>query len=401
MSQWPKVKLGEVLRRVKRFESRDELTEYSFAGVGNFARGIFVGERKPGSAFALPKIQRIRAGDFIYSKLFAWEGGFGVAPKEADNCVMSYMFVVYELIHDKIDRKFLEYFFQAPSQWQSIGSRSIGTSDRRKILRPSQFEGAEIPLPPLAEQRRMVARIEELAGQIHEGRILRRQAAQESEALRLRVARDLFPEPDGQVVGNWIKFQVGYIYKSAWFSETGIRLARNTNIAHGTLDWTETVCLPESRRTEFRRFELQEGDILITLDRPIISTGVKVARVRQEDLPCLLVQRVARAQFPGGEVLPDYFFRWLHSPHFVGAIDPGRSNGVPHISHKDIEKIPFTAPPLSEQRRIVAELDAWQTEVDALKRLQAETAAELDSLLPAILDRVFKGESYAASRRVV
>ncbi len=37
-------------------------------------------------------------------------------------------------------------------------------------------------------------------------------------------------------------------------------------------------------------------------------------------------------------------------------------------------------------------LDALQVEVDALKRLQAETAAELDALLPSILDRAFKGE---------
>ena len=41
--------------------------------------------------------------------------------------------------------------------------------------------------------------------------------------------------------------------------------------------------------------------------------------------------------------------------------------------------------PLAEQRRIVAELDALQAEVDALKRLQAKTAAELDALLPALL----------------
>jgi type I restriction enzyme S subunit len=33
-----------------------------------------------------------------------------------------------------------------------------------------------------------------------------------------------------------------------------------------------------------------------------------------------------------------------------------------------------------------------QTQVDALKRLQAETAAELAALLPAVLDRAFKGE---------
>ena len=46
----------------------------------------------------------------------------------------------------------------------------------------------------------------------------------------------------------------------------------------------------------------------------------------------------------------------------------------------------------AEQRRIVAELDALQAEVDALKRLQAETAAELDALLPGVLDFALKGE---------
>jgi type I restriction enzyme S subunit len=44
------------------------------------------------------------------------------------------------------------------------------------------------------------------------------------------------------------------------------------------------------------------------------------------------------------------------------------------------------------ERRIVAELDALQLQVGALKRLRAETAAELDALLPAILDKAFKGE---------
>jgi len=44
-----------------------------------------------------------------------------------------------------------------------------------------------------------------------------------------------------------------------------------------------------------------------------------------------------------------------------------------------------------EQRRIVAELHALQGEVDTLKHLQAETAAELDALLPSVLDRAFRG----------
>jgi len=48
-------------------------------------------------------------------------------------------------------------------------------------------------------------------------------------------------------------------------------------------------------------------------------------------------------------------------------------------------------PPLPEQRRIVAELDALQVRVDALRKLQAGTAAELDALLPSVLDKAFRG----------
>jgi type I restriction enzyme S subunit len=64
----------------------------------------------------------------------------------------------------------------------------------------------------------------------------------------------------------------------------------------------------------------------------------------------------------------------------------------PTIALRAIRELPIPVPPLPEQRRIVAELDALQAEVDALKRLQAETATELDAMLPAILDRAFKGE---------
>jgi restriction endonuclease S subunit len=314
------------------------------------------------------------------------------------------------------DRRYIRHAIEASFDEMQENVVGIGMMH----LRRADFLGHPIPAPPLNTQKavadyldfieaggngkrpalphtlekeqRVVAQIEELHAQIHEARTLRRQATEEAKTLASNVVRSLFPEPSRSIVRDRIKFQTGYAFKSEWFSDSGIRLARNANVGHGTLDWSETVRMPEAKRAEFPRFELQAGDILITLDRPIISTGVKVARVRDQDLPCLLLQRVARAQFQGDSVLPEYFFRWLQSPHFINAIVPGRSNGVPHISHKDIEKIPFAVPPLPDQNRIVAELDALQAEVDALKHLQAETAAELDALLPAILDKAFKGE---------
>jgi len=383
------VPLGNLIHQRTEFIRISDLETYKRVRVQLHAKGMVLRDVVAGAEIKTKKQQECRAGDFLVAEIDAKVGGFGIVPDDLDGAIVSSHYFLFQTADAVLDKRFLEFFIRTPAFMEQV--RAQGSTNYAAI-RPGDVLNYVIPLPPLDEQRRIVARIQALAAKIEEARSLRHQAAEQTEALQLRVAHDLFPEASDGKVGDWIKFQTGYTFKSEWFSEAGVRLARNANIGHGGLDWSNTVRLPESRRAEFARFELQQGDILITLDRPIISTGVKVARVRKEDLPCLLLQRVARAQFQSNSVLPEYFFRWLVSPHFIHAIDPGRSNGVPHISHKDIEMIPFAVPPLSEQRRIVAALDALQRELDALKRLQAETAAELDALLPSILDKAFKGE---------
>lgn len=387
------VKLSDILIPASREEVVDPSKEYRLLGVRLDGQGPFLRETVAGTQTSAKKLFRVEKGDFIYSRLFAWRGAFGVIGDELDGCYVSGEFPTYIPVPEKVDVEFLRYWFRLPYVLAKVDEDCSGSTPlTRNRFKENFFLALEIPLPPLSEQRRIVSRIEELAAHINEAHTLRQISVEEAEALQHHISRDLFPVPTDSAVGDWIRFQTGYAFESEWYSESGIRLARNANIGHGTLDWSETVRLPEALRKEFTRFELQAGDILITLDRPIISTGVKVARVRKEDLPCLLLQRVARVQFQSDKVLPEYFFQWLRSPHFTGAIDPGRSNGVPHISHKDIEKIPFTVPLHTEQRRIVAELDALQAEVDMLKNLLAETTEELDAMLPAILDRAFKGE---------
>ena len=49
-------------------------------------------------------------------------------------------------------------------------------------------------------------------------------------------------------------------------------------------------------------------------------------------------------------------------------------------------------PPLEEQQMIAGHLSHLQAKVDSLKALQTQSAAELDALLPSILDKAFKGE---------
>ncbi len=66
--------------------------------------------------------------------------------------------------------------------------------------------------------------------------------------------------------------------------------------------------------------------------------------------------------------------------------------GKPGLNLSNIRALTLPFPPLPAQHRIVEYLDGLQANVESLKLLQAETAAQLDALLPSILDKAFKGE---------
>lgn len=92
--------------------------------------------------------------------------------------------------------------------------------------------------------------------------------------------------------------------------------------------------------------------------------------------------------------MPDFLIYALGSRMVRDQIESlGRTTaGNIGISGSDAKSFVVPVPPVSQQARIVAELDAVQAEVGKLRRLQAETAVELDALLPSVLDRAFRGE---------
>ena len=257
------------------------------------------------------------------------------------------------------------------------------------------LEQLQIPIPPLSEQRRLVARIKGLTNRLEEALQARKAAVADAARLRQSLWDGMFAkvsEDLWQPIGTHAKIQGGYAFKSEWFSDSGIRLVRNQNVYHGTLDWSDAVYIPPTRRSEFSNYEMNVGDVVISMDRPLISTGLKAARIRAEDLPCLLLQRVGRFQFKPG-LLPDYLFHFLSSQAFMMHIEgDGRSSAVPHISPKQIEGIRIPLPEPAKQRHIVARLDALAAKHAELRRLQNETDAELAAFTPALLAKAFRGE---------
>jgi type I restriction enzyme S subunit len=120
---------------------------YEFAGVYCFGRGVFRAGRKSGMDFAYPRLTTLRAGNFVYPKLMAWEGALGIVPPECDGCVVSTEFPVFQVLEDRVLPEVLDTYFRNSSVWPEMSSASTGTNVRRRRLHPQEFLDYRMPLP--------------------------------------------------------------------------------------------------------------------------------------------------------------------------------------------------------------------------------------------------------------
>lgn len=102
---------------------------------------------RSGADFAYTRLTRLRAGDFVYPKLMAWEGALGVVPPECDGCVVSPEFPVFQVAEDRGLPEVLDVHFRTPTVWPTISGASTGTNVRRRRLNPQDFLSYRIPLP--------------------------------------------------------------------------------------------------------------------------------------------------------------------------------------------------------------------------------------------------------------
>jgi type I restriction enzyme S subunit len=128
---------------------------YQFAGVYCFGRGVFRAQKKIGMEFAYTQLTRLRAGNFVYPKLMAWEGALGIVPPECDGCMVSTEFPVFEVIEDRVLPEVLDTYFRSPQVWPELSGASTGTNVRRRRLNPSDFLDYKMPLPTIATQKRL------------------------------------------------------------------------------------------------------------------------------------------------------------------------------------------------------------------------------------------------------
>jgi len=377
---WSTVKLGEVVTPAQRAEAPMPGTTYRQIGVKLWGEGAYERETMDGSQTKYAQLFRAEAGDIIVNKIWARNGSVAIVTESLSGCFGSGEFPMFAPKLDRLESRWMHWLTKTPGFWAQCDEKSQGTSGKNRI-KPEQFLSVEIPLPPLAEQRRVVGRIEDLAAQIHEAQMLRHKAAEEAEVLlRSILSHDekAKPTPMRELVklrapdvtvraDETYQFAGVYcfgrgVFKAARKSGMDFAYPRVTRLRAGEFVYPKLMA-----------WEGALGVVPPECDGCVVSTEFPVFEVIEN------------------RVLPEVLDTYFRTPSIWPQI-AGESTGTNvrrrRLNPQDFLDYEMPLPTRETQMT----LRKVRAEVDALKRLQAETAAELDALLPAILDRAFKGE---------
>ncbi|MBM4301998.1 MAG: hypothetical protein FJ121_10840 [Deltaproteobacteria bacterium] len=390
---WPAVPLGEVLKHRKEFITIDDSQEYKRCRIQLHAKGIVLRDIIEGARIKTKEQQVCRAGEFLVAEIDAKVGGFGLVPEDLNEAIVSSHYFLFEINQEALDKGFLDYYIRTPTFRDQVSAR--GTTNYAAI-RPRQVLEYLIPLPPLPEQRRIVAKIEELAAKTKEANKLRNQAIISADKLIGSEICHIFSKMTeahwkGGCLGDYVLNDCYGTSEKTIDNPSGTPILRMGNIQGGRLVTSDLKYIYISDKDR-EKLILKSGDILV--NRTNSAELVGKCAVFNLDSEYGFASYLIRLRLDLNRANPYLVALYINSP--IGRDymfrERKQMTGQANVNAKKLKSLPMPLPPLDEQRRIVAYLDGLQARVDALKKLQAQTAAELDALLPAILDRAFKGE---------
>jgi len=335
----------------------------------------------------------VHTNDIIMSTVRPYLKSFALIPEEYDNQICSTGFAVLTCVNEMIIPQYLLYVLFSDIVIDQCNRMMTGA--HYPALRESQIPQILIPLPPLEEQHRIVARVEQLLSKVEEAKRLRKQAREEAEKIMRAALYKVFSRAEKEG-WEWVKLgdvlikkpQYGLTAKSSK-DRKRIRYIRISDIADdGTLKNDDPRFL-DLNEEEFQKYKLEENDILIARS----GTVGRIYIHKPINQKAVFASYLIRFRLDKRLVIPKFFFYYGLSSFYKNFIeDTLRIVAQPNINAKEYCKLEFPLPPICEQEKIVAYLDRIKDEIESLKRLQQKTEEELEKLTPAILDRAFRGE---------
>jgi type I restriction enzyme, S subunit len=307
------------------------------------------------------------AGDFSFSN-------FTSALRVRDSAVLDFHYL----------HRYLHWFYLSGAT-EEMQSHSTGLRN----LDGDAYKAIEVPLPPLSEQRRIVGILDEALAGIAAAKAHAEQNRQHACALFESHLHAVFSNPRwaAKPLGDVCGFQNGFAFKSALFRASGCPILRISNIQDDQVDVDGLVYFdPKDYRENLDRYRVVTGDLMIAMSG---GTTGKVGFNTEDDV-FYLNQRVGK--FEPSEKLNLRFLYFFLSTKVEEHLRISAGSAQPNLSTEQIKGLLLPLPPVSEQQRIVRQLDALSAETRRLEGLYERKAAALDELKQSLLHQAFSGQ---------
>jgi type I restriction enzyme S subunit len=379
MKDWPKVPLGELLQTASEPVPVRQDAEYPNFGIFSFGRGLFAKPPIRGMQTSATTLYRVRAGNFIYSRLFAFEGSYGVVDDVFDGHFTSNEYPSFSIDRSRLVPSFLKAYFQFPGIWQDIAMGSKGVGSRRIRVQPDKVLAHRMPVPSMAEQQTIVDRLDALSEKTRKVETHLDAVERDAERLLAVRFRDLIADaplrPMAEVAPLVRREQA--IDLGGSYPELGIR-----SFGKGTF---HKPALPGSEVGTKRLYRIEPGDLLFS---NVFAWEGAIAIAQTADagrfgshrfITCRAAQSIASAGFLR------YYFLTADGLLKIQEASPGGAGRNRTLGLEKLMALEVPAPSLAAQETF----DRLQTEVATLKTRHAAIRQANEALTPATLERIF------------
>lgn len=275
---------------------------------------------------------------------------------------------------------------------------SVTATTAIPMLTIGKLDEIDVRVPPLAEQGRIVAKLDALIARIDRARAdLDRVPALAARYKQAVLASCFTSErPDEMVeLGSIVSLENGDRGKNYPSedeqNEDGYCVFLSTrNVQRGKFDWRDAKFISRDKHDSLLGGTLKNGDIVLTIRGTLGNCAVFDEKAPYENVRINSAMIIVR---PIGGILPHYVMWALRSPAFLGWVSlSARGSAQPHLRSADIKSTKVRLPNLEEQAAIVSRVERTFAEIE---RLAAEAAAGrrlLDQLGQAVLAKALRGE---------